>query len=61
MPPKKVRAVEARGKEYDFFREMAPDNLTEFHRAWMAEEADREAVVAACLEAHFKCGINEIS
>ena len=35
------------------------DHVAELHRAWVAEETDREAVVHACLEAYFECGTNE--
>jgi hypothetical protein len=37
-----------------------PDHLVELHRAWVAEETNREAVVTAYLDAYYECGTNEI-
>jgi hypothetical protein len=36
------------------------DHMAELERAWVAEEAEREAVVVACLDAYFECETNEI-
>ena len=33
----------------------------EFHREWVAAEAEREALANACLEAYFGCGYNELT
>ena len=33
----------------------------EFHREWVAAEAEREALANACLEAYFGCGYNDLT
>ncbi len=36
------------------------EQLAEFRRGWVAAQAEREALVIACLEAFFECATNEI-
>ena len=33
----------------------------EFHREWVAAEAERKAMANACLEAYFGCGYNDLT
>ena len=33
----------------------------EFHREWVAAEAEREAMANACLEAYFGCGYSDLT
>ncbi len=33
----------------------------EFHREWVAAEAEREGMANACLEVYFGCGYNDLT